>query len=53
MSLEIVMNQTPLNISFHRALVGDKMIAWHNLVANISNIQLSNKRDFLSLEPTK
>ena len=35
----------PLNVSFRRALVGDKLIAWHNLVAKISGLQLSNGRD--------
>ena len=40
-----VIHQTPLNVSFWRALVGDKLIAWHNLVAKISGQQLSNGRD--------
>jgi len=31
-----VMNQVSLDISFRRALVGDKMTAWNNLVAKIS-----------------
>jgi hypothetical protein len=42
------MNQMPLNISFRRALVGDKMTAWNNLVAKISTYQLSNGRDIFT-----
>ena len=44
-TLPNVIHQTPLNVSFRRALVGDKLIAWHNLVAKISGQQLSNGRD--------
>jgi hypothetical protein len=36
----------PLNVSFRRALLEDKLTAWHNLVAKIANIQLSNMEDF-------
>ena len=45
MLLANVIHQTPLNVSFLRALVGDKLIAWYNLVAKISSQQLSNGRD--------
>ena len=40
-----VMNKNPLNISFRRALTGDKLTSWHNLVAKISLQQLSQGRD--------
>ena len=40
-----VMNQMPLNISFRRALVGDKITALNNLIAKISAYQLLNGRD--------
>jgi hypothetical protein len=40
-----VMNQTPWNISFRRALVGDKLTAWHNLVAKITSYHVSDGRD--------
>jgi hypothetical protein len=41
-----VMNQTPWNnISFRRALVGDKLTAWHNLVAKTTSYHLSDGRD--------
>jgi hypothetical protein len=43
-----VMNQMPLNISFRRALIGDKLIAWYNLVAKIANHRLSQGRDIFT-----
>jgi hypothetical protein len=43
-----IMNQMLLNISFRRALVGDKMTTWNNLVAKISAYQLSNRRDIFT-----
>jgi hypothetical protein len=39
------MKQNPLNISFRRALTGDKLTSWHNLVAKVSLQQLSQWRD--------
>ena len=44
----VVMNQVPLNISFRKALVGDKMTSWNKLVAKITNTQLSNGRDIFT-----
>jgi len=38
----------PLNISFRKALHGDKMTLWNNLVAKISIYQLSNGRDIFT-----
>ena len=43
-----VMNQAPLNISFRRTLVGDKITAWNNLIAKISTYQLSDWRDIFT-----
>jgi hypothetical protein len=40
-----VLNHTPLNISFRRALVRDKLVAWYNLVAKVSHIQLIIEND--------
>jgi len=42
------MNRAPLNISFKRTLVEDKMTAWNNLVAKISAYQLSDGRDIFT-----
>jgi len=39
------MSQRPLNFSFRRALVGDKLTTWHNLAVRIANIQLSEDKD--------
>jgi hypothetical protein len=38
----------PLNITFRRALVGDKITAWNNLLDKISAYQLSNGRDIFT-----
>jgi hypothetical protein len=40
-----VMIQMPPNITFRRALAGDKLTTWHNLVAKIADFHLSNGRD--------
>ena len=39
------MRSTPLNISFRRALVGDKLDEWENLVAKITHIYITDERD--------
>jgi hypothetical protein len=43
-----VMNQMALNIYFRRALIGDKLIAWYNLVAKIANHLLSQGKDIFT-----
>ena len=40
-----VFRSTPLNVSFQRALVGDKLHDWHRLVARMLNIHLQEGRD--------
>jgi hypothetical protein len=40
-----VMSSTPLNISFRRALVGEKLNEWLRLVAQVSNFNLTQGRD--------
>ncbi|WVZ67109.1 hypothetical protein U9M48_016236 [Paspalum notatum var. saurae] len=40
-----VMSTSPLNISFQRALVGNKLQAWHDLVGKITNIILNDQPD--------
>ncbi|WVZ96532.1 hypothetical protein U9M48_042161 [Paspalum notatum var. saurae] len=49
-TVENVFSQMPINITFRRSLVGDKLIAWHNLLAKIANVQLSNGRDAFTWE---
>ena len=30
----------PLNVSFRRAMVDNKLVQWHDLVARIANVEL-------------
>ncbi|WVZ81391.1 LOW QUALITY PROTEIN: hypothetical protein U9M48_028772, partial [Paspalum notatum var. saurae] len=43
-----VMIQMPPNITFRRALSGDKLTVWHKLVAKIANFHLSIGRDIFT-----
>ena len=45
-----VMSTQPLNISFRRALVDNKLVEWHDLVAQITNVVLVEGSDFFYLE---
>jgi len=40
-----VLRSNPLNVAFRRSLVGNNLQAWHNLVAKIVNVQLTDQRD--------
>lgn len=40
-----VMSKMPLHISFHRSIIRDKLIAWHNLPTKLVHVQLSLQRD--------
>lgn len=40
-----VLGASPLNIQFRRALIGDKWIAWLNLVRRLMAINLTNEPD--------
>jgi hypothetical protein len=42
-----ILSTTLLNVSFRRALVGNKLLEWQHLVARIANIQLQVRRDIL------
>jgi len=46
MQLYQVIATSPLNISFRRALVGDKLLEWLNLVAQISSVGLVARLDY-------
>jgi hypothetical protein len=48
-----VMATSPLNISFKRALVDNKLREWLNLVARISNVQLVEGSDYFKWNLTK
>ena len=45
-----VFNSTPLILTFHRALVGDKLAKWNELVLGIAFVQLDDHQQsrFLS-----
>lgn len=40
-----VMNTTLLNISFTRAIVGQNLIEWNDLILKLANITMSNEKD--------
>jgi len=40
-----VLSMTPLNIAFRRSLMGVNLQTWHNVVAMMANVQLTNQRD--------
>jgi hypothetical protein len=40
-----VFTVVPLNVSFRRALVGQNLILWNNLVSRIFHVQLSEGND--------
>jgi hypothetical protein len=40
-----VLNQTPLNIRFNRALVGEKWDAWIQLVSRLMSVLLNDEPD--------
>jgi len=48
-----VMNLRPLNISFRRALVDNKLVEWQNLVAQIVNVELVDGSDTFRWNLTK
>ena len=48
-----VMATTPLNISFRRGLMNNKLIAWLKLVAQISNVELMEGSDYFRWNLTK
>jgi len=48
-----VMTTSPLNISFRRALVDNKLREWLHLVASISNVQLVEGSDYFNWNITK
>ena len=40
-----MLSTTPLNVAFRRSLVGVNLQAWHDVVAMVVNVQLTNQRD--------
>jgi hypothetical protein len=44
LSVASAFSSVPLNISFRRALVGDKLLKWNELVARIAFVQLDDRQ---------
>ena len=44
-SVITVLSTTPLNMAFRRYLVGVNLQAWHEVVAMVADVQLTNQRD--------
>ena len=44
---------TPLNISFRRSLVGEKLLKWNELVAKIAFVQLDDLQDSIKWSLTR
>jgi hypothetical protein len=40
-----VLSALPFNLSFRRALVGDKVIEWQALVTNVAHVNLNEESD--------
>ena len=48
-----MLGSIPLNISFRRALVGDNMVLWVQLVSLVMNTKLTENNDAFELGLTK
>jgi hypothetical protein len=46
-------SSVPLNITFRRALVGDKLLKWNELVARIAFVQLDDRQDSIKWSLSK
>lgn len=45
-----VFSVVPFNISFRRALAGQNLIFWHDLIARICHVYLNNSKDIFLME---
>jgi hypothetical protein len=44
-SVADVFSTLPLNLSWHRDLIGHKLVAWNDLILRLANIVLSEEQD--------
>jgi hypothetical protein len=44
-SVRTVLSMTLLNVAFRRSLVGVNLQVWHDVVAMVADVQLTNQRD--------
>ena len=49
-TVDEVFNTVPLNISFRRALIGNKLLEWNNLIITITNVNLQAGNDTIILD---
>jgi hypothetical protein len=52
-TVQFVLPHAPLNISFRRTLIGDKLTAWHEVQFKVAQANLSDERDIFSWNLTK
>jgi hypothetical protein len=52
-SIAHVFRSAPLNITFRRALVGEKLQMWNDLVAKVAFVQLYDQHDSIKWNLTK
>lgn len=48
-TIACVLNTTPLNVSFRRSVIGNKLLEWLNLVSDVSHVILQRGRDKFQL----
>lgn len=48
-----VLERVPLNVSFRRAIIGDNLKAWHEIVANVVDINLRGQKDRFTWDASK
>ncbi|WVZ73514.1 hypothetical protein U9M48_021813 [Paspalum notatum var. saurae] len=47
-TVDTVLSTVPLNVSFRRALIGEKLIAWHDLVSKVALVVLGEGKDIFT-----
>jgi hypothetical protein len=51
-SVRSVLSTTPLNVAFRRSLICVNLQTWHDVMAMVAEVQLTNQRDcFVCTEP--
>ncbi|WVZ95347.1 hypothetical protein U9M48_041127, partial [Paspalum notatum var. saurae] len=52
-TVDIGLSAVPLNVSFRRALIGEKLIAWHDLVSKVAPVVLGEGKDIFTWNLSK
>jgi hypothetical protein len=45
-----VFSTTPINVSFRRALIGDKLLEWNNLIATMANVKPISREGYYHMD---